>query len=197
MAISNFLDVYLNKYKLTDVSSVVQKHIEELEKSLHDMYLTAPDSKKFDDVAKAHVVDLVDLTERVKQHLSKWHFSWTNVWGSLKFVLNISNEVSQIVNSLYTETAGKDYSTAKQLAFGQDLVWFVWSTINPLKDKYTWIPFKKTIEHKVVRNVAKIGLQAAFDILDVNKPEAKAVAKIMSTGTTSTVNKCLRPLVVT
>ena len=59
-----------------------------------------------------------------------------------------------------------------QRAFGQDLTYFVWKAVGPFDKKYNWIPFKKTIEKKLVKWLAGMGLEAARKLFSANKEVA-------------------------
>lgn len=188
---TSFLDIYVEKYNLSDITEVVRRHLADLEKALDHMSKFAVDSKKFDEVVQLHAAEIFDLIDRVTQHVKNWKdWSFKSVLSSLKFVINIANEISQITNDLYSKVAATDGTLATKLAFGQNLVSFVWFAIDPLKNKFTWIPFKKSIERSAVKYVAKIGLQAAFDMFDVKDATVKTMSVDKPTGTV----KCLKAL---
>ena len=59
----------------------------------------------------------------------------------------------------------EEEKTEAKVGFGTDLTYFIWMTIDPLKDYLSWLPFKASLEKWVVKSLAKYGLETAMDLL--------------------------------
>lgn len=168
-----FIDTYMKKYRVGDISSSTRKNLDKLEEKLDSITKKAKGGLSFLDAIKQHGEEIGDLIERVQQHFDGWKFTLKNAFSSLQFVYSIAIEIYQIIDTMKDEivpeglTGEKAWESKK--TFGKQLVYFVWKTIGPFDKKYNWVPFKKTIERKLVMWLAGMGLEAARKMFNANK----------------------------
>ena len=119
------------------------------------------------------------------EHFGEWKLTFKQSINSFQFVTSISTEVYQIVDQIKGKVVPPGLSLAERLAaerkFGQDLVWFVWSAVEPIKG-FKWLPFKKTIEKRIVMWLAGMGLDTAKKFFNTNKEVSTFKAKDTTTG---------------
>lgn len=173
----SFLDEYLSKGTLGEVSTKVKDTLSQLEQKLSDQ--TASSGGNFDDCVQVFGPQMMDLATRLKGRLSSISVhSLSEAWDLLKFAKNIGFEVYQIIENVkgcvFKDGLTGDAAKQRELAFGKDLAYFVWLSVSPLEGKLTWVPFKKTIEEKLVKWIAGMAIQLAEDVLNktVNKAES-------------------------
>ena len=128
---------------------------------------------EFEDVIKDYAPRIVDLLDALRRHFEEWKLSVTQIVSTFKFVINISIEVGQIVEqieyAIITDNMTKEEKYRKKIEFGQEFTYFIWAIIDPLKDQYNWIPFKRTLEEMIVKWLAAMALTATMDLLMANK----------------------------
>ena len=177
-----FLNHYLDKHRLDNMPNSYKKNLERLENNLdRKIQATGNASKKFEDVIAKYASEVSDLIERLSKHIANTNLkSLTGIMSSFKFVISIGTEVYQIVEAISDDivNSGMNETEAQEakIDFGKHLVYFVWKTIDPLKGRLVWIPFKATIEKKIVFWVAGMGLEAAIGLFDAKDAEAKIEA---------------------
>jgi len=166
----SFVAQYLKKSKLEKLPKKVKKNLAKAEERLSKK--VAGDGT-FGDIIKDHAGELVDLVDRLKENFKDWKFSVTRVFQDLRFVIGISTEVAQIVNEIEGELGLEgltpEQARQRKVEFGQELVYFVWLAWNPFGDIAKWIPFKSTIEKRLVFWVAEMGIEAALDFFAANQ----------------------------
>ncbi len=177
----SFLDTYVKKYRLDKIDDSVKKHLLKVEDKLNKVTAKIQKGMSFADIVKEHGERIADLIERVSSYFSDWMPTWKNVFSSLKFVISISIEVFQIVESVKEAIITPDMSPEEArealTKFGIDLVWFIWLIVNPLKSTLRWVPFKKTIEKWAVKRMARTGLEAALNLFKANQEVATFATK--------------------
>lgn len=163
----SFLDHYLKKHRLEKMPEKHKRNIEKIERQLE--YITQGGQLTFEDCIKQYGSDIADLVERVSNYISEfddWSFSY--VVSTFRFVYNIAIEVYQIVHHMSGCVITDDMSDQEQhdaiVSFGRELVYFIWKTVDPLGGRFTWIPFKQTIEKKIVMWLASMSLESAIDL---------------------------------
>ena len=169
----SFIDTYMKKHRLGDITSSTRKHLDKLEKKLDAVTARAKDGLSFLDAIKNYGDEIGDLIERVHKHFNGWKFTWGNALSTFQFVYNIAIEVYQIIDAMKDEivpegVTGEKAWDAKRL-FGKQLVYFIWKVIGPLDKVFKWVPFKKTIEKKLVMWLAGMGLDSARKMFIANK----------------------------
>ena len=168
----SFIDTYIKKHRVGDISKASRKNLDQLEKTLTQVTAKSETGLSFLDAIKEYGDQIGDLIERVQQEFDGFKLSFS----SLKLVYSVAIEVYQIVNEMRDRVvpAGVTGEAAwdVQLKFGQDLTYFIWKAVGPFDKKYNWIPFKKTIERKLVKWLAGMGLEAARKLFSANKEVA-------------------------
>lgn len=169
----SFIDTYMKKNRLGDISSATRKNLDKLEKKLDAVTAKAKNGTSFLDSIKNHGEQIGDLIERVQQHFSGWKFTWRNSFSTFQFIYNIAIEVYQIIDTMHDEIVPEGVTGEKaweaKSEFGKQLIYFVWKAIGPLDKTLNWIPFKKTIEKKLVLWIAGMGLESARKLFSANK----------------------------
>ncbi len=172
----SFIDVYMKKHRVGKITNANKKNIKKLEDKLSSITKQSKLGLSFLDTIRQHGGQLGDLIERIQQHFDEWKFTWKNTFSAFQFVYSIATEVYQIVDTMHDEIVptGATPEEAKEIkrTFGKNLVYFVWKTIDPLGKAFRWIPFKKTIEKKLVLWLAGLGLDAAQNLFKANKEVA-------------------------
>lgn len=169
----SFIDTYMKKHRVGDISKGAKKNLAKLEKKLDTITKQGKGQLSFLDAIKKYGNEIGDLVERVQQHFDGWEFTLTNALSSFKFVYSISIEIYQIIDVMQDEVVpdgltGEKAWEAKR-NFGVELIYFIWKTVGPLDSKFNWVPFKKTIEKKLVKWLAGMGLDAARNMFGANK----------------------------
>ncbi len=169
----SFLDQYLNKHRLEKLPEKAKKKLAKLETHLASKINNNSTPKSFEDCIVRLGPRLGDLIERVSLHFDSFEWSVSGVLAAFRFVNSISIEVFQIVEEIKDCVVTDGMSEAEQhkakVDFGKDLVWFIWMTVDPLKGRLTWIPFKRTIEKKVVLWLAGMALESTVDLFNANE----------------------------
>lgn len=169
----SFIDTYMKKYRIGDISKGTKTNLEKIEKQLDKVTKKAKSGLSFLDAVKEYGDEIADLIERVQQHFDGWKYSFTNLLSSFRFVYSIAMEVYQIVDAMQDEvvpdglTGEKAWEAKKK--FAQELVYFIWKTVGILDKRFRWIPFKKTIEKKLVLWLSGMGMDAARNMFKANK----------------------------
>lgn len=167
----SFLEEYVSKNLLDNLSPSQQQHVNDLEQALN----AKVSNGSFEDILKQYGVQIADIVKRASVAVSG-EFSFSK----LRVVINIAIEVYQLVEVMSSSIVKPDMSeenkkTAK-ITFGQDLTYFIWITVNPLKGHFNWLPFKSAIEKKVVKILSGFGIKSALDILESNKQVVSTLA---------------------
>jgi hypothetical protein len=159
----SFLEEYVSKHLLDDLSPKQQENINKLEEVLKEQVTNG----SFEDILKQYGVQIADLVNRTSQAVSG-EFSLSK----LRVIINVAIEVYQLVDVMSDKVIKPDMSEedkkSAKITFGQDLTYFIWMTVDPLKEYFNWLPFKKTIEKKLVKILAGYGIRAAIDIIKSN-----------------------------
>ncbi len=169
----SFIDTYMKKHRIGDISSGVRKSLDKLEKKLDSVTKKAKKGLSFLGAVKDYGEEIGDLIERVQQHFDGWEFTLSGAFGSFRFVYSIAIEVYQIVDAMKDEIVpdgltGEAAWQAKR-NFGKNLIFFIWKTVGPLDQRFNWIPFKKTIEKRIVLWLAGMGMDTARSMFKANK----------------------------
>lgn len=169
----SFIDTYMKKHRLGDLSKTTRKHLNQLEKKLDAVTKKAKKGLSFLDSIKNHGELIGDLIERVQQHFDDWKLTWKTAFSTFSFVTSIAIEVYQIIDTMQDEVVpdgltGEQAWEAKK-KFGKELIFFIWKTVGPLDKILTWIPFRKTIEKNIVMWLAGMGLETARKMFGANK----------------------------
>ena len=168
----SFIDHYLKEHDLDALPDDAKKNLDKIEKEIKAKINDNPTDSTFEDVAKKYGPQIADIVGRFRQH---WKADDKSVTGDLRFIINIGVEVKQIVDQMkgdiVTEDMTPEQSQVATTDFGQSLVYFIWKTVDPLKGRLSWVPFKTTIEKKLVFWVAGMAFDFAGDL--INYPRAK------------------------
>ena len=167
----SFLEEYVSKHLLDNLSPSQQDNINNLETLLKDQVTNG----SFEDILKQYGSQISDLVNRTSQAVSG-----EISLSKLRVIINIAIEVYQLVEVMSSsivkpDMLEEDKKTAK-IIFGQDLTYFIWMTVDPLKSYFNWFPFKKSIEKKVVKILSGYGIKAAMDLLEANKQMVSTLA---------------------
>ena len=166
----SFIDTYMKKHRIGDISSGVRKNLDKLEKKLDSVTKKAKKGLSFLDAVKDYGEEIGDLIERVRQHFDGHKFK---IFSDLRFVSSIAIEIYQIVDAMKDEIvpdgfAGEAEWQAKR-NFGKNLIYFIWKAVGPLDKRFNWIPFKKIIEKRLVLWFAGMGMDTARNMFEANK----------------------------
>ena len=136
-------------------------------------------------IVKKYAPEILELVQRASVAFKEMSFSFSK----LKVITKLGTEVYQLVDAMQDaivkpEMTEEQKATAK-VSFGKDLVYFIYLTINPLKSRFRWLPFKKTIERKLVLWLAEMGLETAMKLFDSVKD--KIVAPMDAEGKAITI----------
>ena len=172
-----FINNYLEKHKLPPLDDKYQNNVDKLEENLDTQTNTYTGGITFEDLLKEYGSQISDLTRRASNALSGG-FSFSK----FRVIINIGIEAYQIVGHMVEKMVNPDMSKEElhqaKSALGSDLIYFIWMTINPLKNYCNWLPFKTRIEKWIVKLLAEYALNAAFDLLEANTGQVA----IMSVG---------------
>jgi hypothetical protein len=184
----SFIDQYLSKERFSDLTSGVKEKLDKIESALMDTAKEAGASS-FEDCLKGQAVAINGLVERVSAKVKDVQVkSLKDALGLLRFVKNIGFEVYQLVDQLADCSIPKNLAAEEakkaKVQLGVDLTHFVWITVSPLKDKFKWIPFKQSLESKLVKWLAGMSIQFAFDFFEkakesVKKSSTKSLIKVL------------------
>lgn len=169
----SFIDIYMKKNRIGDVSSIARKNLAKLEKKLDAITQRGKRGLSFLDAIKDYGEVIGSLIERIQQHFDRWEFTVSGAFASFRFVYSIAFEVYQIIEAMKDDVVpdgltGEKAWQAKR-TFGKNLIYFIWKTVDPLDRRFNWIPFKKTIEKKLVLWLAGMGMDISRSIFEANK----------------------------
>lgn len=167
----SFLDQYLEKYKLDELSGTAKEAVADLEQELNNKI--TEQGSGFDAFVKEFGPKIADIVERFAAHFKNLPpMSVSTVIGSLRFVINIGVEVYQLVEEMgkhvVPEGASPEQAKTAKIEFGKSLIYFIWKTVDPLKDKLNWLPFKSYIEKKLVFWIGEMAMRFTVDLFEVN-----------------------------
>ena len=163
-----FIDAYLDKHRLDKMPGRIKEKLDDLEAKINEK--TKQDSSL--EYCMTHYgPEISDLIERVAAGIKEYD----GIIDLLRFVSTIGFEVYQIIDRI-SDCVIPDGLTPEEekplkIELVADLTYFVWATIDPFGGKLGWVPFKKTIEKKVVMWLAKMAAQFAYDYFDANPDE--------------------------
>jgi len=169
----SFIDHYLKEHNLDALPDDTKKNLDKLEKEIKAKIDDNPTDSTFEDVTKKYGPQIADIVGRFRDHWGRvtidgWSVS--TVTGTLRFVINVGVEVKQLVDQMEEDIVTDDMTPeeAKEATtdFGQSLVYFIWKTVDPLKDRLSWVPLKKTVEKKLVFWVAGMAFDFAGDLIN-------------------------------
>ncbi len=183
----SILSSYLEKHKLPALSDKAKIKLTKLESKLSKYISDQKGTSTFEDCLKIFGPQIADLVGRVKNNMPE--VSWGNTVKIFRFVNSIATEVFQMVEAtsscVISDGMTPEERHAAKVSFGQELVYFVWMTIDPFKDKFNWVPFKATLEKKLVKWIAAMALESTVDLFaaqgmqpfSVNKKETVITMK--------------------
>lgn len=166
----SFTKHYLKKHRLDTLPPKHQKNLEKLEKKLQEK---AQGNSDFEECLKKYGPQLADLIERTSNALDDIEFNdfWDAV-TKLRVIISVGIEVYQLVDLMSDYVINDDMTEEEKeetrLEFGKELIYFVWMTIDPLKDYLSWLPFRKSFERFVIMLLAEYALKAALNLFDAN-----------------------------
>lgn len=165
----SFVDHYLKKHRLAKMPEKMKERIKKIEEKVRNLVDNAPGEKTFEDCLKEYGPEIADLIERVSKHI-KDHppLSFGGVIQTFKFIYSIAVETHQIVEAMagcvIDDSMSEEEQHVAKVGFGKDLIYFIWMTVDPLQKKFNWIPFKRTIEKKLVMWLAGMALESTVDL---------------------------------
>lgn len=192
----SFLDHYVAKYRLDKMPEKHKENIEKIEKKLEQITKQAKGKLTFDDLLKQFGPQIADLVERVSKYIGEiknWSFS--TIIGVFRFVNSIATEVHQIVEQMagcvVDDTMTEQEKHSAKVSFGKELVYFIWKTVDPLRGRLSWIPFKQTIEKKLVMWLAGMALESTVDLFAASGLTQMSAMGWPGDSTKSTIMKAL------
>jgi len=176
----SFLDHYFNDHVLDELDDTVKKRMEEFKKVVEEV--TDSEQSPMGQLIANYSTEIIDLVERVTQHLEKLDFSVAGVMGTFKFAYQIGVEISQLVEDIAEDIFSGDMSDEEvrmaKVELVQDIVYLIWKTFDPVsKAPWGWvklIPFRSRIERFVVRWLAGMAMDFVLDLLEANPGAAEA-----------------------
>jgi hypothetical protein len=160
-----FLKNYLDNANLPNIDDKIKNNVDKLEGRLAD-YIKKQDGD-FEQCIAKYAPAIMDLVSRVSKFFEENPITWGNAFNIFKFVYNIAIEAHQLVE-LLSGCVIKDGMTDEEkkqakIDFGVELIYFVWMSVDPLKGRFNWVPFKKTIVKMVVKK--RVGKQGVVSIV--------------------------------
>lgn len=167
----SFLDKYLDGNRLGSLPQVALDRLRELEQQLNNT--STENGGNFDECVTVFGPQLADLSQRLSDKIKTISVkSIKDAIGLIRFATNVGFEIHQIVENVkdcvLPGELPEEEKKARQIDFSKDMAYFIWMTVDPLAGKLTWIPFKKTIEEKLVKWVAGMAVGLASDFLNKN-----------------------------
>jgi hypothetical protein len=178
----SFIDTYIANHQIGTISASKQKYLNLLEQDLN-VALENQKGLKFSQIINKHTNDIYDLINKIRKefYAKKWK-SWSGVLSTLQFVYSIALEVYQIIENIAGDIVPPGTPKAEQgkvkLAFAKELIYFIWKIIGPLDNSFNWVPFKKTIERKLVMWFAGMAIEAAHKFFKANPVGVKSAGVI-------------------
>lgn len=177
-----FLNQYLDKHRLDKMPKKMKKKLDKLEKKLQDYVAGSKGKLSFEDIIKEFGPQIADLVERVSQYKDNMPpITWRNALSIFRFVQSIATEVFQIVEAMKDAIVDGSMSEEEQrqakVEFGTELVYFIWMTVDPLKGKFTWLPFKKALEKMIVKWLAGMAMESLVDLFIAQGAKAFGIQK--------------------
>lgn len=167
----SFIDHYLKNYNLEEIPKSTQKKLEKLEKKLAQKVDNNPTESTFDDIITKYGEQIADIIGRFSDYwkdVSSWSVS--SVVGTLRFVINIGVEVKQLVEAMRDDIVTDDMTDKEQTEdlknFAKDLIYFIWKIVDPLNNRFTWLPFRERLEKWLVMKIADMAVDFAGDYID-------------------------------
>jgi len=169
---------YLEEHQLDPMPDKHKKNLDKLEDKLTDNLTDT--TKNFEDCLKENSAVIADVVGRASETFKDESLS---VFGKLRIIVGLGIEVYQIVDSMsdcvVSEGGTPTEQHASKIAFGKDLTYFIWMTIDPLKNHVNWLPFKKTIEKWLVRWLAGYALETASDMLKADPVQTMSLDTVI------------------
>lgn len=167
----SFLDKYLDGNQLSALPQAVVDRLKALEEELDDT--SAANGGNFEECIKQFGPQLADLSQRLGTKIKSISVhSIGDAIDLIKFAANIGFEIHQLVDNIKGCVMPTPLPAAeakeRQIEFSKDLAYFVWLTADPLGPYLNWLPFKKTLERKLVRWIAGMAVELAADLLEKN-----------------------------
>lgn len=162
-----FLDHYVKNHNLEPLPPKQVENLEKLEKVIKTKI--EAQGSDFETCIKVSGPQVSDLAGRLSAEMKALKpFGWGKLFSALKFVYNIAFEVAQIVQDMSGCLVPPNTSDADRekilITAGQDLTWFVWTMVDPFDGKFKWVLFKKTIEKKLIRWLAGLGISSVLHL---------------------------------
>lgn len=175
-----FLQNYVKDYQLPAISDWAKDELEAIQEKIKQSIPT--ETTTFDETVKKYGPQIADLVSRLSAKVNSLNLStWGDYFGLFKYIWSIAVEVWQLVSniggSLVLEGTDEE-KHAKELEFSTQLIYFVWFSVDPLKDKFNWVPFKKSIEKWLVTYCAKKALDVAIDFFNAQKARLTTSADV-------------------
>lgn len=172
----SFIDTYLNKYRLDEIPKKIKNKLDTLEQEMTNNAQNAD----FGECIKQFGPQIADLVERLSIKLHNVTISsFSDAIDLFRFAKTIGFEVYQIIKDLSGCTIPTDLSADEEnkakIELGVNLTYFVWLIVDPFKNKFNGIPFKKWIEQKLVRWLARMSIEFTIDYLKVNESHIKVL----------------------
>ncbi len=165
----SFIDHYLKKYRLEKLSGKAKKNLSKLESKIDKFVSNSKGPLTFEDCLKEHGTEIADLVERISKAIDQ---PFNHPIGYLRFVSSISFEAYQIVEAMsgcvVDESMSQEEQHTAKVGFGKQLVYFIWMTVDPLKDRFNWVPFKKTVVKRLVLWLAGMALESVVDLFEAS-----------------------------
>jgi hypothetical protein len=176
-----FLNAYLKNHILDTMPDSQQANLEKLEKveqNLENQISGTSGTLNFEEIVKQHGPEIADLVSRASEAFKNIEFSFSK----FRVIINIGVEVYQMVeemgSSIVTDTMTPEEKQMAKIKFGQELIYFIYLTIDPLKNVLNWVPFKSTLEKKIVKWLSGLSLSAAVDFLKSKGIEIMSVNRV-------------------
>lgn len=167
-----FLRKYLDQHTALPAPTPEQQEVlVKIETKLTDQVIG---DTTFSDAVANYGDQIVDLVRRVTTEVRNYQWTWTlsGFIGTMHLVGSIATEVWQIIEKLQTSIIPPgltpEQTLAAKVSFGQDLVFYIWKIVDPLAGHFGWLPFKATIEKKLVYWLAGMGLWQAYNFFKAN-----------------------------
>ena len=169
----SFLDIYVEKYALPEISEGVKKRLEQVENRLEEI---SEGENTFEEIIQDYSEEISNLVLRMKKEFKDWKFNVGNVVSSFRFILDIGQNVAVIIDEISAkivpDNATPEEARQLKIKFGQELTYFIYLLWDPRLVKWIPVGIETWAEKKIVYWLAAMVVDKTLDFLE--KPHTVA-----------------------
>lgn len=171
----SFLDEYLNDNNLPPLPDHIKERLDEIEKKINDLFPSGND--QYANLIKEYYPKIVEIVDKIKNEFKDWEMSAGNVVSAFRFIITISNEISEIVNEFVEKVipVGTPAEEAHQIKIelGRELTWFAYCLWNPRIIKHLPEVVETWIEKRIIYWLSGMVVDWALDYFGSGQAQAK------------------------